>query len=75
MNEILETKFYNMENFDNTFNSLFNIGDALKQIQDNVANISATGEAGAGDIKAIVNGKRATFSSLFILFRRKFKEV
>lgn len=47
-----------MENFDNTFNSLFNIGDALNQIQDKVANISATGEAGAGDIKATVNGKR-----------------
>ena len=47
-----------MENFDNTFNSLFNIGDALKQIQDKVANISAIGEAGGGDIKATVNGKR-----------------
>ncbi len=47
-----------MENFDYTFNSLFNIGDTLKQIQDKIANISETGEAGAGDIKAVVNGKR-----------------
>ena len=47
-----------MENFDYTFDSLFNIGDALKQIQEKVSKVSATGESGAGDIKATVNGKR-----------------
>ncbi len=47
-----------MDDFKETFSSIFNVGDALKKIQGKVSNVFATGEAGAGDVKAHVNGKR-----------------
>ena len=47
-----------MDNFEYTFNSLFNIGDTLKQIQGKINEIQATGDSGAGDVKVVINGKR-----------------
>ena len=68
-----------MDNFDYTFNSLFNIGDTLKQIQSKVNDIEATGESGAGDVRVIVNGKREVIKveiddSMINVEKKKFLE-
>ena len=47
-----------MTNFDFSFDSLFNAGDLLKQIESKTSNVQAKGESGAGDIVATVNGSR-----------------